>query len=376
MKQITILLLHMQHGGIEKQTITFANELADKYKVHIISTYSMNLEPAYNVDSRVNITYLINDAPNRNEFKEAVRKKQFISILKEGIKAVRILINKKRLMKKSIKNIQDGYILSTRIEFAELLSKYANKNVVTMTQEHLNDSTPKYVKKVRKSFKNLDYLIVLSSGSNENYSKWLRDNKKIKIVEIPNILQEIPNENALLTSKNIISVGRLHPVKGFERLIYIFSKVAEKVPDSKLTIVGGGDEKLKLENLISNLQIQEKVVITGMVSSNEVKKYMLNSSIYVMTSISECLPMVLIEAESLGIPLIAYDVPVGPKAIIKNGENGYLIKDNDIDNIVDKIVYLLENKEAREKMGKKAKEYANRFLAENVMPLWFDIFDK
>ena len=376
MKLVTILLLHMQHGGIEKQTITFANELVKKYRVNIISMYDMNSKPAYPVDSRVNVTYLMHCAPNRKEFKEAIKNKHFIRAIKEGIKAVRILINKKRLMKKAIKNIKEGYILSTRIEFADMLSKYANKDVVKMTQEHLNDSTPKYINRVKKAFRNLDYLVVLGPGSNENYSKWLQDNKKIKIVEIPNILEEIPKVNAELAGKNIVSVGRLHPVKGFDRLINIFKKVSERVEDSTLTIVGGGDEREKLENLIDELNLKDKVKITGMLSSEEVKNKMLESSVYAMTSLSECLPMVLLEAASLGIPLVAYDVPVGPKAIIKNGENGYLIEDNSIDKIVDKIVYLLEHEEERKKMGKIAKEYANKYLAENVMPLWYKVFDE
>ena len=72
MKKITILLLHMQHGGIEKQTITFANELIKRYNVEIISVYSMKKNPAYEVDEKVKITYLIDDAPNRNELKTAI----------------------------------------------------------------------------------------------------------------------------------------------------------------------------------------------------------------------------------------------------------------------------------------------------------------
>lgn len=376
MKEITILLLHMLHGGIEKQTITFANELVKKYKVNIISIYDMNSKPAYEVDSRVNITYLINGAPNKAEFMNALKNKRFIKVLKEGIKATKILVDKNRLMKKAIKNIHSGFVMSTRIEFAEMLSKYADKNVIIMTQEHVHNDTPEYIKRVQKACKNLDYLLVLGPGSNENYSKWLKDNDKIRIVEIPNILQEIPEENAPLINNNIVSVGRLHPEKGFGTLISVFKQVSEKVPDATLTIVGGGVEREKLTKLIKDLQLEGKVTITGMVSAEEVRKYMLNSSMYVMTSLAECLPMVLLEASSLGIPLIAFDVPVGPRAIIKNNENGYLITNMDIDEMVNKIVYLIENEKEKNRIGKTAKEYAHRYLAQNVMPLWYEIFDR
>ena len=90
-KKIIILMLHLQHGGIEKQTITFANELSKKYDVEIVSTYSMHKEPAYEAASNIRIKYLIDDAPNRDEFKSAVRNRKVKDIIKEGIKAVKIL---------------------------------------------------------------------------------------------------------------------------------------------------------------------------------------------------------------------------------------------------------------------------------------------
>ena len=106
MKKIILLLLHLQHGGIEKQSITFANELSKKYDVEIISTYSMHKKPAYEVNSNIHIKYLIDDAPNRDEFKSAVKNRKIKDIIKEGIKAVKILYLKKSLMKKEIKKLK------------------------------------------------------------------------------------------------------------------------------------------------------------------------------------------------------------------------------------------------------------------------------
>lgn len=376
MKKITILLLHMQHGGIEKQTIAFANELIKKYEVEIISVYSMNKEPAYSVDPKVKIKYLIDDKPNRNEFKDAIKSKNPLKILKEGFKAIKVLYLKNHLMIKQIKKLHTDFVLSTRIEQANMLSKYAPKSVITMTQEHLHNDSDKYIKKVKKSFKNLDYLIVLGPGSRENYSKWLEDNKKIKIVEIPNILEEIPEQSSKLNKNRLVAVGRLHPEKDFETLINVFNKVLKQIPNSMLTIVGGGDELDKLKQLTEKLNIENKVKITGMVSKEQVEEYLMNSDIYVMTSITECFPMVLLEASSCGLPLIAFDVPVGPRAIINNGENGYLIKNREVDEMANKIVEMLNDREKLLEMGNESKKLSNMYLASNVMPRWYDIFDK
>jgi len=374
MKTITILLLHMQHGGIEKQTITLANELCKKYKVNIISTYSMKAPPAYPVDKRISIKYLMDDKPNRDEFKEALHSKNPITVFKQGFKAASILRKKKTLMIKEIKKLDCDYVLSTRAEFAHMLSAYAPDGVVTLTQEHLHDDSPEYIEKVKRAFINLDYLVVLCEGSEKNHSEWLSENDKTKLVRIPNILESIPEETAPLLSNNIVSVGRLHPVKDFPTLIEVFNKVQKKIPDATLTIVGGGEEKEKLRELASSYGIADKVKVTGMVSKESVQKYMLMSDLYVMTSLTECFPMVLLEASSVGLPLVSFDVPVGPKAIIENGKNGYLIEDRKIDEMADKVVEMLTDREKLRELGKNSKEMAKNYLPENVMPLWFDLF--
>ena len=373
--KITILMLHMQYGGIEKQTITFANELSKKYDVEIISTYSMKREPAYSVNNNIKIKYLIDDAPNRNEFKEAVRNKKLLKVFKEGCKATRILKMKRELMIKEIKNIKSDFIFSTRLEFANYLSKYAPKGIVTLTEEHLHDDSEKYIKRIKKSCENLDYLITIGKGSTKNYSEWLKDNKRIKIVEIPNILEEVPEVNSKLETNNLISVGRLHPVKDFETLIRVFDLVQKEVENATLTIVGGGDELVNLKRLINELGLDNKVKITGMVGKEEVQQYMLKSDIYVMTSLTECFPMVLLEASSVGLPLVSFDVPVGPKAIIEEGKNGYLIENRNIEDMANKVVELLKNREMLKELGANAKEMSYKFLPGNVMKKWYEIFD-
>ena len=375
-KKITILMLHMQYGGIERQTILFANELCKKYDVEIISTYSMKKEPAYNVDRKIKIKYLINDAPNRNEFKDAIKKFSLVKIIKEGFKAFKILIQKRKLMIAQIKELDSDFVLSTRVEYAEMLSKYAKPGVTTITQEHVHNDSKKYVSRVKKAFRSLDYLVVLGPGSYDNYSKWLEENKKIKIVEIPNILDNIPEDKSKLNGFNLVSTGRMHPVKGFDDLLKVFKIVHDKIPSARLNLVGDGDEYSKLKNMATEIGVSEYVNMPGMVSIEKVKKYMLNSDIYVMTSLSECFPMVLLEASSCGLPLVAFDVPVGPKAIISDGKNGYLVKNRDIEMMANRIIELLNNRDMMKKMSHYSVENSKQYLAENIMKKWYEIFDK
>ncbi len=370
MKKVAILLLHMRHGGVEKQSINFANELCKDYEVEIISCYDMLSEPAYQVDNRIKITYLMHDKPNREEFQKAMQSKNPLKILKEGFHAISILWKKKSLMKQAIQDLKVDYVLSTRIEYADLLSRYAPKTVTTITQEHLHNDSPKYIKRVQKAFRNLDYLVVLGPGSKENYTKWLRENKKIQIVEIPNLLESVPNQSSSLKSMQIVSVGRLHSVKDFASLIEVFDFVQKQLPEARLTIVGGGEERKKLEELIKEKRLTGKVIITGMVDKERVQETMLYASVYAMTSLTECFPMVLLEAFSCGLPAVAFDVPVGPRAIIKQGENGYLIANRDKKEMAGRIVEILTHQAERERLGKKAKQDAYQYLPEAIMPKW------
>lgn len=372
MKKITILMLHLLHGGIEKQTILFANQLCKKYEVEIISVYSMRKEPAYKIDKKIKIKYLINGAPNREEFKNELKKAHFIKTFKEGTKSIKLLKDKKKLMIEEIKKLDSDYVLSTRIEFAELLSKYAPTNVITITQEHLHNDSKTYIKKVQKAFSNLNYLVVLSPWSKENYSKWLIDNKKIKIVEIPNMVEEKKSKKSKLKGNTLIAVGRMHKVKCFTDLIKVYKKVKKVIPSVKLNLIGDGEEYKKLKDMTKGLD----VFMPGMVNSDEVDKYMAESDIYVMTSLTECFPMVLLEASKTGLPLISFDVPTGPRAIIKNNKNGYLIKDRNIDEMSKKIIELLNNREKMKQMQECSIENSNNYLPEKIMEKWYNIFDK
>ncbi len=375
MKKLTILMLHLQHGGIEKQTITLANALSADYDVEIISTYSMQAAPAYAISPQVAVRYLIDGKPNKAEFREAVTSKNIFKILREGFRAVKILYQKKHRMIRAIKALQSDYVLSTRIEFAQMLSDHAPKDVMTLTQEHLHNDDAAYVARVRKAFRNLDYLVVLCKGSKENYTRWLEDNSRIKIVEIPNMLEEIPAEKATLSGHRLVAVGRLHPVKNFETLLEVFHLVVQAIPDATLTIVGGGEEYVSLQKQVETLRLEKSVRITGMVDAAQVRQYMLASDLYVMTSHTECFPMVLLEASGVGLPLVAFDVPVGPKAIIHPGENGYLIPYPCQDEMAQTLIRLLRSPEDLAALGAAGKQYAYQYTPERIVPFWRDILN-
>ena len=373
MKKVTILVLHLSHGGIEKQTVTLANELCKNYKVNIISTYSLKSEPAYKVDESINIKYLIDGGPNKEAFFRATRSKNPFKILKEGFFSLKILYLKHHLMKREIKKLSCDFVISSRIEFAHLLSRFAPKNLKRITVEHNFDPSAKYAKRVKRAFKDIDNLVVLSTAAKKLYKNWLKDNKKTETVRIENMLPFVPKEKCQLEGNRLLAVGRLHKIKNFEVAVKILYYLKKDIPDATLTIVGDGEERAKLEGLAKKLNLENSVYFEGFVPEEKVIEFMLSSDVLLVTSLSEAFPMVLLEAGSVGLPSIGFDVPSGMGDIIKDGQNGYMLPPFDAECAAKNAAFLLKNREKLKEMGKNAAQNATHFSPEDIIDKWHNI---
>lgn len=369
MKKIKILMLHLGYGGVEKQTISMANALCHKYNIEIVSFYKLAPTPAYTIDSQIKIKYLLDDKPNRNEFKEALKKIKVLKVIKEGLKAVKILYLKKSLIKKEIKLNDYDIIFSTRTEYGILLNKYGNKEKTKITEEHNHIETNEYRKKITKNYKNLDYIVVISKYHERLYKEWF-NNAKPQIVQIENILNKDLDGASKLNHNAIVSAGRFNYIKDFANLIDVMHYATKDNPSLKLYLLGDGEEKDNLKAKIKEYNLEENIIMPGFVSEEEVDKYFLKSDIYVLTSFKECFPMVIIEAFNAGLPVISYDILAGPKEMIKNGKTGYLIEERNSQKMAEKINKLLNDKESLKKMGTIAKKESQNYTAEKIITKW------
>lgn len=373
-KKIKFLLLHLGYGGIETATINTANVLSDKYDVELVSLYSLKNNQEYKVNNNVKVRYLYNEGPNRDEFNKALKNKNIFEILKQGIKATWILFLKKYLIVREIINDDGNIIISTRMEFSVLLSKYGNENTLKIAQEHrYHDNDKKYINTIKNKYDNIDYLLALTKTLGNDYKKFLINNTHTKIVVLPNMLIHYPKKISKLDDVNIISIGRLHNGKRINELINIFSKIDNK--KSKLFIIGDGEEYSNLSNQIKKLKIQNRVKLLGYMSSTEIEKYMYKSSVFLMTSITEGLPMVLLEAMSYGLPCIAYETKNGIGDIIVNNKNGYIIKNRNEKDYIKKLNLVLSNIELRKKFSEEAFNCSQKFSSHEIIKIWNRILD-
>ena len=135
------------------------------------------------------------------------------------------------------------------------------------------------------------------------------------------------------------------------------------------------DELESLKSLSKELDIESTVVFTGPLDHDKVIDEMKSASIYAMTSLSEGFPFVLIEALSCGLPVVSYDVRVGPRAIIKDNENGYLVKDGECLDFAKRLCTLIEDKDKLSAFSAKALVRANDFSEETILNKWMSIIN-
>ncbi|MCF6294472.1 MAG: glycosyltransferase family 4 protein [Flavobacteriaceae bacterium] len=347
-------------GGLERVLSIKASYLADKlgYNVHVV-TLNQNDAPLFYKfsdklkyhDITVNGNYLQYFIKYRNCLKSIINTIQpdIISVCDDGLKGFFVpkIIHKPCIM---------------------IYERHASKNIFKKTD------TPNILQKIKYKVidimmhygaKNYDAFVVLT---NYNTNEWKLDNLTV----IANPLSFYPNTLSNGNNKKVITVGNHGYQKGLDRLLQIWERVSDKFPEWKLDVYGKIDKNETYIALAKKLNIDNSVNFHNPVK-NIGDKYQ-EASIYAMTSRSEGFGMVLIEGMAYGLPCISFDCPSGPRDIITDKESGFLILNGDIETYTDKLILLIENNLLRLQMGKKAREKAKKYLPENIVPQWHDLF--
>lgn len=377
MKKVSILALHLNYGGIEKSIAALSNILCEDYIVEIACCYRLIDEPAFFIDKRVKIKYLLSDMrPNKEVFKSLLQKKKLFSAFKEGLYALKVLHFRRKKMISYIVNSDSDIIIATRDIFDEWLSEYGSDSALKIGWEHNHyHNNLKYAKSIVRANANLDYLVLVSEELRNFYESKLSQSK-CRCVYIPNIVDDLPKNKSLLKEKRLVSVGRLSPEKGFIDLLKIFNFLLKNHPDWKLDIIGDGREKERLEKYIECHNLENNVVLHGFRDKDYIGKIFKKSSVYVMTSFTESFGIVLIEAMSYGIPCVAFDSAEGAREIINSGANGFLIKNRSFSAMIDAIENLMKDRNMRVKFGVVARNDSKKYTSSVVAKDWYDLLNK
>ena len=219
-----------------------------------------------------------------------------------------------------------------------------------------------------------DGFVFQTNDARDYYKKY--KNKSVVIpnpvADVPVILERLPNEQR---DKVIVTAGRLVPQKNHEMLIKAFGKIADRFPQYKLIIYGEGELKEKLQLLTKELGISNRVVFPG--SVNDLHERIKNAELFVLSSNFEGMPNALMEAMAMGITCISTNCPCGgPKDLIDNGNNGYLIPVNDIDKCVDIITSVLDDKYEADRIGQNSLKTRDKYCSDVICSEWLNMVTK
>ena len=287
----------------------------------------------------------------------------------------------KHRLRKLLDEIQPDVVVSTTYAlflFREILSQ-PYRHVVEShvyyqlllqnTFTHIPWLDRKISQHLLKMLKRCEKVVVLT---HKDAACW-KDYDNIEVIH--NVVTNYPEKITDVADrpKRIIAVGRLHAQKGFDLLIQSWQLIAARHPDWQLVVYGHGGDLQKLQQQLEKAGLTSSMTFAG-TTDNIYKEYQ-NSAFYVMSSRYEGWGLVLVEAMSCGLPCVSFDCPYGPSDIIRDGEDGFLVENGNIQQLAEKMELLINNKELREWLGVRARLNAARFTSDNIMPQWTKLFE-
>ena len=354
-------------GGLERVLIDKMNYLADDgYEIFSI-TYNQGSHPfPYSLSPKIvhrDLNIRLHD-----QYKYHGLKKLYVKY-----KLQKLLIKR---LKSEIEDISPDVIVCPRINLIGFILK-TKGNVPLIYESH---SSNKYLfyeydglfwkikqyyyeRKVKKA----QMIVALTEG---DAAEWRKLTPNVCV--IPNVVHLNGKETfSDCTTKSVIFVGRFYRQKNVGSLLVIWELVHQRHPDWSLQIYGGyGEEKDKLfaeiMQMDANVHIYEP-------TSEIIDKYKENS-LLLMTSLYEPFGLVLPEAMSCGLPVVAFDCPYGPADIVTDGVDGFLVRQRNLDEFADKVCLLMEKQDLRNKMGKAGIVSSQKYDVNHIMPLWKQLF--
>ena len=317
-------------GGTIRTTFNTAAALADRHDVEIVSVLRRRDEPELELDPRVRLRALTDLRPRRRSAPAewaASRPSRVIHHRDYRYKTFNVLSDVQLL--RYLASVRGGVLISTRPGLNLAVARYARRSVVRVGQDHMNlgGYWPELRAAIARHYPRLDLVTALTQGSAEEYSDLLGPRTRVELM--PNGVTELGTQRADPAARLVASAGRLIRRKGFDRLLMAWARIAHEFPDWRLAVFGGGPDAKKLARLSAELGIEDSVRLPG--NSPRLREELAKASLFVMTSRREGFPMVLLEAMSVGLPVVAYDCPTGPRDIISEGVDGSIVPDGETD---------------------------------------------
>lgn len=371
MKLVYCISATHNSGGMERVLANKANYLAARgYDITVVTTDQRGLPPFFPLDARIRCVDLgVNYETNNGKsflnklvhfpFKQWRHRRRLIRVLREirPDVTVSMFCNDATFLP----SIKDGSRKVLEIHFSRFKRlQYDRKGLWRLADVWRNRNEADVVAR-------FDRFVVLT---HEDSRYW---GKLSNIAVIPNAQTFTSDAPAPLEAKTVVAVGRLTYQKGFDLLLQAWAEVCRRVSGWQLAIVGDGELRSALSAQAESLGLAG--CVTFVPAMKDVVAVYRDASVLAMSSRYEGFGMVLLEAQTVGLPVVSFACKCGPSEIVNDGVDGYLVAPGDVDAMADRLVRLMQDGVLRRRMGARAFANAARFSTDAVMKQWMALFD-
>jgi len=376
-------------GGTIRATYALASELAKRHDVEIVSVYRRRTKPLLALDPAVRLRALTDlRTATRKEVEAASTPRERLRKAWETRALARpsVLIDPADARHDNFSGLtdanllrfllqtRDGVLIGTRPGLNLAIARYASRSVLRIGQDHLNLRS--YSDALRAAiaahYPDLHLLSTLTADDARDYRALL--GRRTRVVTVPNGVPPLHGHRSTLDAKVVVAAGRLVAQKGFDRLLPVWKLVSDRHPDWQLRIYGRGGDQEKLQAQIDELGIGDRAKLMGY--SSKLAENLAAASLYVMTSRTEGFPMVLLEAMGVGLPVVSYDCPTGPRDLISSGVDGYVVANGDKFALESALLELIEDADKRRAFGAAALEKAAQYDAPAIAARWEELIEE
>ncbi|BED91972.1 MAG: glycosyltransferase family 4 protein [Candidatus Improbicoccus pseudotrichonymphae] len=345
-------------GGNQAITVNLVNELSLFFDIHLIIACKFNKN-----------LYKVNDSIKLGIFNFSENSRLRDVFLVSFFKILKYLISNKIEIVISSGSMGIPFVFLLKI-FAKL--KLIRCKIIFWEHESISKRGFKSMLFRKLAVISCDKIITVSDKILLDYVKIfkIKSNKIIRIynpIDKPKIIEYDPN------TKSLMSAGRLEKEKGFLMAIEIANIIFKKHKDWKWNIYGNGTQKNSLVEKIKEYKLEKNLILKC--NFKNIKEEYKKHSIFVLTSQREGFPLVLLEAKANLLPIVSFNCPHGPSEIVKNEINGFLIDNYDINNMANKIDFLIENLNIRNNFSKKCILDFEKFEKDKIVKKWIELFN-
>ncbi|NUP01407.1 MAG: glycosyltransferase [Nonomuraea sp.] len=343
------LVLASAYGmrGDVRATLNLATALSERHEVEVVSVRRQKEKPFFPVGPKVAMRSVVDARPGVRHLlpRGQVRTEVALWRMLRGLKA--------------------DVLITTRPGIGVQAARHAPRETLKIAREWGRPAVPGPVKRL---YPRLDAVVTATESAQEDWARLLGDGPVVH--SVPDALPGGPWPRSRMDNRIVAAGGRWVPVKAYDRLIRAFAIVADKRPDWRLRLYGGGPEERRLRSLVRELDLHNHVYFMG--TTPDLAGEFAKASIVANPSRSEDLGMTVLEAMGCGVPVVAFDGARGPREFVATGYNGVLVPESESEAqlFAGALLALIDDERRRRSLAAGALDTAVRHSAEEVAEQW------